>query len=168
MIRLILTALFVLGFFASNTLAEQPSDKLVTALIQHESRGDDHAIGDRKLVKKAYGCLQIRQPVLDDYNRQFGTNYRAEQCLGDRQFSVALCRWYIDTYATEARLGRKPTDEDKARIWNGGPSGCFENGSLDKNGRKPKTEKTRKRVVLIQSNATAYWQKKVRPLLENP
>jgi len=29
----------------------------------------------------------------------------------------------MSIYATEEKIGREPTDEDRARIWNGGPMG---------------------------------------------
>lgn len=115
--------------FQSTVFADQPRDELVTALIKKESSNKDHpdgndqAVGDRHLKQKAYGCLQIRQPAVDDVNRRYNTNYRAEDCLGDRALSIRICRLYIDMWATERRIGREPTDEDKARIWNGGPNG---------------------------------------------
>lgn len=98
-------------------------DALVSALIQVESRGNDRAIGDRHMKDKAYGCLQIRQPCVDDVNRCFGTKIQAQDLLGDRSLSVWVCQKYLETYATRQRLGREPTDEDRARIWNGGPNG---------------------------------------------
>jgi len=129
MIRLILI-LLVLGFFANALFADQPSDHLISALIQVESSGHNDAIGDKHLKQKAYGCLQIRQPAVDDYNRWHGTNHKAEDCLGNRSLSVAICKSYIGRYATESRLGRKPSDEDKARIWNGGPNGWKSSGTV--------------------------------------
>ena len=88
-----------------------------------ESGGNDRAIGDRHLLEKAYGSHQIRQPVCDDYNRAHGTKYRAVHLLGNSPLSEKICRWYINHYATRTRLGRPPTDEDRVRIWNGGPDG---------------------------------------------
>jgi len=44
-------------------VAGGPSGKLTQALIQVESGGDDWAIGDKKLKKKAYGPVQVRQPI---------------------------------------------------------------------------------------------------------
>lgn len=103
--------------------ADVPSTKLVTALIQQESRGKDHAVGDKKLRFPAYGCLQIRQPCCDDVNRRHGTKIQAKDLLGNRKLSVWVCAQYIDMYATQKRLRHKPTAEDMARIWNGGPNG---------------------------------------------
>lgn len=98
-------------------------DRLVKALIVVESGGNDRAHGDKHLKEQAYGCLQIRQPCVDDVNRRHGTKYRAEDCLGNRELSIWIFSRYMDIYATKARIGRQPTDQDRARIWNGGPSG---------------------------------------------
>lgn len=113
----------ILSGITSVVQAEVASDELVTALIAVESGGDDNAVGDKNLKNKAYGPLQIRQPCVDDYNRWHGTSYSAEDCLGNRELSITICISYVNHYATEKRLGRIPTDEDKARIWNGGPNG---------------------------------------------
>jgi hypothetical protein len=98
-------------------------DRLIAALIQVESNGNDKAIGDKHLREKAYGPLQIRQPCVDDVNRRYGTKIKAEQLLGNRALSVWVCHKYIELYATPQRLGREPSLQDMARIWNGGPTG---------------------------------------------
>ena len=96
---------------------------LIPILIQIESGGWDGAIGDQNKKHKAYGPLQIRQPVCDDYNLMHGTKIRARDCLDNWRLSKKICRWYLGHYATEKRLGRRPTFEDLARVWNGGPDG---------------------------------------------
>ncbi len=98
-------------------------DRLIAALIEHESHGDDKAVGDKHLPAHAYGPLQIRQPCVDDVNKRFGSAYTAKQCLGNRALSIEICKKYMQMYATKERLGREPTYEDCARIWNGGPHG---------------------------------------------
>jgi hypothetical protein len=110
---------FVLPVHAAN-IAHDP---LIAALIHVESGGNDMAIGDRGKGEKAYGALQIRKPCVDDVNRRFGTKYRAEDMLGNRALSVWVCQKYFETYAAPKWLGKEPTIEDKARIWNGGPAG---------------------------------------------
>ena len=97
--------------------------KLEDALIMVESGGNDSAIGDRNLVHMAYGPLQIRQPYVDDVNRKLGTKHRAQDMLNNRPLSLAIYRAYMGIYATEKRLGRPVTDQDRARIHNGGPNG---------------------------------------------
>lgn len=90
-------------------------EKLIHALIQVESQGNDNAIGDRNLAHHAYGCLQIRQPVCTDVNDAYGTSYSPNQMLGNRALSIEVFRKYVSLYKCK-------TDEEKARIWNGGPS----------------------------------------------
>jgi hypothetical protein len=119
--------------------ASEPSASLVEALIQVESGGDDSVVGDTNLKNKAYGCLQIRQPCVDDVNRALGTNYRAEDCQNDRSLSIKIFECYIGLYATKKRLDREPTDEDRARIWNGGPNG-WKKSSTEKYWTKVKKE----------------------------
>jgi len=96
---------------------------LIDALIQVEPKGDDNAVGDRNLANMAFGCLQIRQPVCDDINRKFGSSLRAEQMQGNRALSIDTCKKYLSIWAIERWIGRPVTDEDRARIWNGGPNG---------------------------------------------
>lgn len=96
---------------------------LVDALIQVESEGNDGAIGDRNLRNKAYGPMQIRQPVCDDVNRIFKTKLNAGNMLNNRELSIDTFNKYMFIYATTRHLGHSPTDEDRARLWNGGPAG---------------------------------------------
>jgi hypothetical protein len=103
---------------------------LINALISVESKGNDKAVGDTSLTHPAYGCLQIRQPCVDDVNKRFGTKHKAKDCLNDRALSVWICQKYLEIYATKKALGRDPTDEDCARIWNGGPTG-YKKSSTD-------------------------------------
>ncbi len=98
-------------------------DPLVDALIKVESKGNDYAIGDTSFIDKAYGCLQIRKPCLNDVNGANGTFYKPEDMLGNRALSVWVFHRYMDLYATILNLGHVPTNEDRARIWNGGPNG---------------------------------------------
>jgi len=99
-----------------------PDFQLVAAIGQHESEGNNNAIGD----KDCYGYLQVRQVCLDDVNHHYGTNYKVADILGNRNLSIWVFQKYMETYATKKRLGRTPTQEDKARIWNGGPNGFKE------------------------------------------
>jgi hypothetical protein len=105
------------------SLHKDPMDTLIEAIIQVESGGDDNAIGDRHLINKAYGPMQIRKPYVDDVNRIYKTTYRAEDCLGNRDLSIDLFKKYMAIYATAKLLGHEPTQEDMARIHNGGPNG---------------------------------------------
>ncbi len=137
--RIVLFILLSVLSFSSQVWASEPSTHLIDALIQVESHGDDAAIGDTKRKNKAYGCLQIRKPVVEDVNRVYGTKYRAEDCRNNRELSIKICKLYIKLYATKKRLGHEPTDEEKARIWNGGPNG-HEKSSTDEYWAKVKEE----------------------------
>lgn len=92
---------------------------LLAAVLAVESNGSDSAIGDHG---RARGAYQIHRVVVRDVNRIAGTHYRWED-MHDRKVAHFVAYTYITHYATEKRIGRKPTEEMAARIWNGGPSG---------------------------------------------
>ena len=131
--KVLLTVLCLASVLHVVSLVEgsSPRDEFINALIAVESGGRDTAIGDRTYRSGAsrpekgwaYGPLQIRQVCLDDVNRRYGTHYQAKDLHGNRRLSVWVCRAYLGIYATRARLGRVPTEQDMARIWNGGPDG---------------------------------------------
>ena len=50
---------------------------------------------------------------------------------GSVDYSEEIIRAYMCRYATQARLGRSPTYEDMARIYNGGPNGYADGGTLE-------------------------------------
>ena len=130
--------LFVLVKSCTPTASAAPLDldRLIPALVQVESNGNPRAVGDNG---KALGQLQIWSVVVLDVNRAKGTRYTHKDAF-DPAKAEAICRAYLSIYATPRRLGRTPTMEDAARIWNGGPNGH----------RKSATEK--------------YWQKVARVL----
>ncbi len=92
---------------------------LLAAMLAVESGGNDHAIGDHG---RARGALQIHAAVVRDVNRLHGTRY-THAGMVRRRDAVKVATLYLGTYATQERLGRPVTDEDRARIWNGGPDG---------------------------------------------
>lgn len=105
------------------------SELLLAALIGVESGGDTKAKGDGG---KAIGCLQIHKGVVEDVNRI----YRLEKgfvwpddCY-DKKKAVQICYLYLCHYSCPKRLGREPTPEDMARIWNGGPNGYRKKNTL--------------------------------------
>ncbi len=61
-------------------------------------------------------------PTVLDLNRVYGTRYVHDDAF-DLEHAVAICRKYLAIYCTERRLGREPTMQDAARMWNGGPNG---------------------------------------------
>ena len=67
----------------------------------------------------AIGPLQIHRCCWEDVKRD-GEQY--SDCEG-LDYSFEIFDRYMSRYATEKRLKRCVTDEDRARIWNGGPNG---------------------------------------------
>lgn len=88
---------------------------LIDAMISVESQGNDWAVGDINLPDHAYGCLQIRQGVVDQINVKFGTKYKSQDCLGNRYLSLGMFDQYWKVFP------QLTTDEEKAKAWNGGP-----------------------------------------------
>ncbi len=101
--------------------AAQPLDvdRLLPALEQVESSGNPAAVGDGG---RALGILQIWDVVVADVNRVHRTSYVHADAF-DPVKAREICRLYLAIYCTPGRLGRQPTMEDAARIWNGGPNG---------------------------------------------
>ncbi len=127
-VLVVLTFLITSGYVHASNVTHL--DRLIPALIQVESNGNDKAIGDRQKKFKAYGPLQIRQPCVDDVNRRYGTQIKAEELLGNRKLSMWVCAKYLEMYGTPQTFKREPRLEDLARIWNGGPSGWKSNATL--------------------------------------
>lgn len=138
MVRLAAVLFVVIIIFTLPALAKPVKDlpdkptKVIIAQTYRESRNNDKAIGDKKFPpsRRAYGWLQVRKPCVDDVNKHFGTHYKAKDCLGNRALSLWIYQKYMEIHATKKALGRDPTDEDKARIWNGGPNGWKKSSTL--------------------------------------
>ena len=92
---------------------------LLAALIAVESGGDARAIGDDG---RALGVLQIHAGVVTDVNRIAGRTW-AHADAKQPHIAKAMAEIYLRHYVTPARMGRVPTAEDYARVWNGGPNG---------------------------------------------
>ena len=92
------------------------SDALFQALHMVETGGRLGPIkGDGG---RALGPLQIHKVYWIDS----GVPGRYEDCA-DLEYSKKVVRAYMARYAVQRRLGRVPTDEDIARLHNGGPNG---------------------------------------------
>lgn len=92
---------------------------IISILVSIESNGNDLAIGDGGAAR---GPLQIHKSVVEDVNRISGKSFQWKR-MTNRAEATQVATIYLSHYATEARLGHKPTGEDVARIWNGGPNG---------------------------------------------
>jgi len=86
---------------------------------------------------RAIGPYQIWNVYWQDaveFDESIGGTY--EDCV-KKEYSERIIRAYWQRYATQKRLGRKPTDEDRARIHNGGPNG-YKKESTEKYWKKVK------------------------------
>lgn len=111
--------LAIVSMMSVMTVNAKPSDSLINAIIKVESNDNVNAIGDNG---KAVGCMQIWKVVVDDVNKVSKLKYNYNDRF-NKEKSIEIFKLYINKYATAKRLGRTPTDEDMARIWNGGPNG---------------------------------------------
>ena len=91
---------------------------LVAAIVAIESNGNNQARGRHGEI----GALQVTKAVVADVNRHHGTRYTVRRMTNRTEATDVFDR-YMWIYATQSRLGRPVTDEDRARIWNGGPNG---------------------------------------------
>jgi hypothetical protein len=115
---------------AADKQAEPTHERLVAAIEKVESIGNVYAVRNVKNEPLQVGCLQITQICLDDVNKNCKTNYGLEDILGNRELSICVFREYMRLWATPKRLGRPVTDQDRARIWNGGPNGWKRSSTL--------------------------------------
>jgi hypothetical protein len=101
--------------------AAPAGSRLWTAICKVESGGDKRAYA---ADEDAAGIAQIRPCVLADLERlglgRFTPDDRWDPAKSRRIFDI-----YVRHYGARLRVaaGRRPTDEDLARIWNGGPNG---------------------------------------------
>ena len=86
---------------------------LLSALIQIESNGNDHAKGRHGEL----GALQIKPILVRDVNRIMGTHYTHAQ-VTNRATATFIANAYLSHY------GKNLSDESLARLWQGGPRGA--------------------------------------------
>ena len=100
---------------------------LLDAICQVESNCQSDVIGDDG---RAIGPYQIWYPYWQDaveYDSSIGGSYA--DCV-NKEYSERIIKAYWKRYATEKRIGRAVTDQDRARIHNGGPNGYKKSGTL--------------------------------------
>ena len=106
---------------------------LLAALISVESPKTAKQAQEAIRREGAYGCLQIRQPCLDDVNRvyrreimrAFGRPITVQDCARSEGISRWVCIRYLTHWGKHYKrtTGTDPTLEVFARMWNGGPYG---------------------------------------------
>ena len=89
------------------------------ALALVESGGNPEAIGDGG---DSWGMYQLQAAYVQDAAQFAGENWTHEDAFNP-VLARKIVRAYMARYATQKRLGRKPTYQDIARIHNGGPAG---------------------------------------------
>lgn len=113
-----------------------PSDKLINAIISHESVNNGQAHGDISLKKgetgsrsdrSAYGWMQIRQPVLDDVNEYLSWQKSPVRYTHEDRFDKAKS---IKIFKLYMKRWHPKNDEECARMWNGGPKGHLKTATL--------------------------------------
>ena len=109
--------LFFFLLLTATAASAQVSNRLLNAIERVESHGNAAAIGDQG---RALVSMQIWQAVVTDANRIAHTSYSHADAF-DRTKARAIASIYLNYYGR--RIGHAPTDQDYARIWNGGPSG---------------------------------------------
>lgn len=112
-----------------------PHTELLDAIKQVESGGNAHAIGDGGA---SIGAYQIGRAYFKDaveFNKSL-RKYKYSDVVKDHVARLII-RAYWNRYCTEKRLGHKPTDEDRARLHNGGPQAHkFQNKAKEANLKK--------------------------------
>ena len=101
---------------------------LLLAIAIVESSGNPLAIGDDGL---SWGLYQIRPAYVRDVNRILGAEEYTHRDAFNAQYAKRMVEVYLNHYATPERIGRPVTDEDRARIHNGGPNGWRKESTND-------------------------------------
>ena len=112
-----MTALLVF-LILTNT---NPHTELLDAIKVVESGGDAEAVGDGGKSISAYQITHQFYTDAVEFDRSL-RKYRYNQVKTD-YIARLVIRAYFRRYATEKRIGRKVTDVDRMRIFNGGPNG---------------------------------------------
>ena len=128
--------LSVLVFFSvlCASVARPIDRRLLDAIMEVESGGDENAVGDGG---KSRGAYQISRAYyydaveFDPSLTNGGRTYEDVHGPGSSAYAEGVVRSYMERYAIPERLGHNPTYEDMARIHNGGPDGYKEDSTLD-------------------------------------
>jgi hypothetical protein len=107
---------------------KQVDTRLVEALIQVESRGNDSCIGDRHLIIPSIGCLQIRPIMVREVNRILNILGENKQYNNKDRYSRIKS---IEMFNIWRGFHHKDHDNEIiARCWNGGPKGWKHKATL--------------------------------------
>lgn len=107
-------------------LTDKELNDVLTAIRTVESSNNPSAIGDNG---NAIGVYQIWKSYWKDARQTSSIGGVYHDCF-DPDYADRIVRSYMKRYATEKRLGRDVTQEDIARIHNGGPNGHKKKATL--------------------------------------
>ena len=108
--------------------ADSTHDRLLAAICTVESNCNDDAVGDGGDSIGAYQIQYAYWKDATDFDKSIGGSY---QDCKDSEYSRKIVLAYWSRYATITRVGEEVTDEDRARIHNGGPNG-YKRSSTEK------------------------------------
>jgi hypothetical protein len=135
----------LLFFLVASSLNAFTYGELLDAMIQVESGGNAKALN---ISEKAYGVLQIRPIMIQDFNRIYGTNVKHKDAFNPKVARVIA----LGIFAHYGKNIPNPNAKHFAFIWNGG-------GSAWKRVDSPKYDKK-------QRNLERYW-KKIAKIIES-
>ena len=122
------TAMLSLLVLASPAFAltDKEFNDVLRAIRVVESNNNPDAVGDNG---NAIGVYQIWRTYWTDATEFSGIGGTYRDCFKP-EYADKIVRAYMKRYATKRRLGREPTQEDIARIHNGGPNGYKKTATL--------------------------------------
>lgn len=113
--------LLIITLFSNTAygLTEKELTDVLTAIRIVESNNNPRTVGDNG---NAIGVYQIWRSYHQDAVEFSNISGDYSDCFNP-SYSDTIVRAYMRRYATERRLGRQVSQEDIARIHNGGPNG---------------------------------------------
>jgi len=97
-----------------------PHASLLAAIRQVESGGDDRAVGDGG---RSLGPLQTSRAAWQDATRHGRVEWSYDRLVWSWPHCQQVAIWYWGRYDCQS-------DEQRARIWNGGPRGHLKKSTL--------------------------------------
>jgi len=110
----------------ATAITDKEMTDVLAAIRIVESNDNPDAVGDGG---DSIGCYQIQKCYWLDAKEFSDLDGTYLDCY-NRGYADRTVRCYMDRYATERRLGREVTQEDIARIHNGGPNGYKKKATL--------------------------------------
>lgn len=110
----------------ASAVTDKELNDVLTAIRTVESNNNPSAVGDNG---NAIGVYQIWKSYWKDARQTSSIGGVYNDCFTP-DYADRVVRAYMKRYATEKRLGREVTQEDIARIHNGGPNGYKKNATV--------------------------------------